>query len=343
MPLLPNKRAFAARALRLSGLLAALERWARRPGLLVLTYHRIGDPAGHPFYAQVASATPEGLRDELTALARSRRVVTLDEAVALAEGGFPMSGPLALVTFDDGYRDNVDAALPVLFALGLPATFFLTTDFVGGRLLAWWDHVAYVVNTTAVPVLRLDRPAPLEVDLTKTPRAEAVARVVRAYLDHPDADERALRPDLESRAEVAVDEPRLARALFLDWGQARALAAAGMAVGSHSVTHRALGRLSEDEQRAELNDSKRAIESAVGREVPALAFPYGWPGTYTDTTARLARAAGYRAAFTSLEGVNIPGRADPFALRRLGVGFADPPVLHRARWALHGAFGKSAL
>jgi peptidoglycan/xylan/chitin deacetylase (PgdA/CDA1 family) len=129
----------------------------------------------------------------------------------------------------------------------------------------------------------------------------------------------------------------------MTWDQARALVAAGMSVGSHGVTHRALSRLPEDEQRAELVDSKRLLESEVGREVSALAYPYGWPGAYDATTGRLARDAGYRAAFTAHEGVNLPGPTDPFALRRLGVGFADSPGLHRARWALHGAVGRSVL
>ena len=74
-----------------------------------------------------------------------------------------------------------------------------------------------------------------------------------------------------------------------------------------------------------------------------FAYPYGWPGTYTATTARLAREAGYRLVFSSDEGFNRPGTTDPFAVRRLGVGFADSPLLHRARWALHEAFGRSIL
>lgn len=345
MPLISNKREFLARCLRRSGVLAAVERLARRPGLLVLVYHRVGDPAGHPYYAQVASATPEALRAELSALARARRVVTLAEAVELARAGFRTTEPLALVTFDDGYRDNADAALPVLAALGLPAAFFLTVDFVDGARLPWWDHVAYVVNHAAVPVLRLERPERLEIDLARESRAAAVAWVIRAYLEHPGADERALRPALEAAAGVSVDEPRLARALFLTWDHARALVAAGMGVGSHGVTHRALGRLPEDQQRAELVDSKRRIQSETGFEVTALAYPYGWPGTYGDATARLARESGYRAAFTALPGVNRPGPGppDPLHALRLGVGFADSPLVHRTRWALHGAFGRSVV
>lgn len=342
MPFISHKRAFLAQWLRGSGLLAAIERWARRPGLLVLNYHRIGDPTTHPFYAQVASATPESLHDEMTSLARSRRIVTLEEAVALAQQGLPTRESLALVTFDDGYRDNVTAGLPVLSSLGIPATFFLTTDFIDGKLFAWWDHIAYVVNTTKVARLKLERPVPMEIDLTAVPRSEAILRVIHAYLDHPTVEERPLRSALESAAEVSVNEPELARALFMTWEDARTLNAAGMSIGAHTVSHRALALLPEPDQRHELAGAKQRIEAELSREVIAVAYPYGWPGTFDATTTRLTREAGYRAAFLGLTGVNRPG-VEPFALYRMGVGFADPPGLHRARWALHEAFGKSML
>lgn len=341
--MIPNKRAMIARALQASGVLSLIERTTGRPGLLVLTYHRIGDPSGHPFYAQVASATPEALREELIALARTRRILTLPETIAFAQDGFRGAESTALVTFDDGYRDNHDAALPVLTTLGVPATFFLTTGFVAGKILPWWDHVAYVVNNAGVPVLKLNRPTPIQIDLIQEPRTAAVMRVIRAYLDHPEVDERPLRVELEQRAEVAVDEPRLARSLFMTWEQARTLARAGMSIGSHTMTHRALGRLNEDDQSEELTGSKAILEAELGQTPEAVAYPYGWPGTYGEPTIRLVRKAGYRAGFSSTEGLCLtrPSAPDVFSLPRLGVGFADPPVLHRARWALWSAFGKS--
>jgi peptidoglycan/xylan/chitin deacetylase (PgdA/CDA1 family) len=343
MPLIPHKRAFLARRLRDVGLLALAERLARRPGLLVLTYHRIGDPSARPYYAPVASASAEALGEELRALARTHRVLSLEECLALADRDFRAERPVALVTFDDGYRDNVEAALPVLTSLGVPATFFLPTGFFERPRLPWWDRVAFVINATAVPVLRLERPEPLEIDLGRTSRPEAIARVVRAYLDHPEADEPACLAALGERAEVEVDDEVLGRELFMTWDQARALLDAGMSVGSHAHSHRALGHLSEDDQRAELTRSKATLERELGREVVAVAYPYGWPGTYSDATLRAARDAGYRLGFSSIEGVNRPGATDRLAARRLGVGFADPPVLHRARWALFETFGRSVL
>ena len=63
----------------------------------------------------------------------------------------------------------------------------------------------------------------------------------------------------------------------------------------------------------------------------ALAYPYGWPGTYTEQTKALAAGSGYRVAFASLEGINRPGSLDPFEVRRLGVGSGDSPILLRGR------------
>ncbi len=140
-------------------------------------------------------------------------------------------------------------------------------------------------------------------------------------------------------AEVDVDEARLARSLFMNWDDARNLVSSGMSIGSHSQTHRALARLSEDEQRFEMTASQARIAAEIQRDVFAFAYPYGWPGAIDATTPRLARESGYRAAFTATEGVNAPGCIDQFALRRVNVGIADAPVLHRARWALHGGWG----
>ena len=345
MPLISNKREFLARRMRDAGLLRLLERAARRPGLVVLTYHRIGEPGGQPYYAPIWSATPEAFGAQMRRLRDTFRVIALDEALALADAGFATREPLALVTFDDGQRDNVEVALPILQSLGVPATFFLPTAWLDAPLLPWWDHVAYVVHTTTARVLQLDRPEPIAIDLAQTSRSAAIARLVKACLDHhvDVNDEAGFLAHLDERAGLAVDTAALGRALFMNWSQGRALVAAGMSVGSHAHGHRTLALLPEAEQQAELARSKAILERELGCAVAAVAYPYGWAGTFDATTARLARAAGYRLGFASVEGVNRPGATDPMAVRRLGVGFADSPVLLRARLALVAAAGRSWL
>jgi peptidoglycan/xylan/chitin deacetylase (PgdA/CDA1 family) len=181
----------------------------------------------------------------------------------------------------------------------------------------------------------------MAIELGPGPRSAAIASVVRACLDHKIDDDPEFRAHLEERAGVAVEDAALGRGLFMTWDQARGLVSSGMSVGSHAHSHRNLAGLSNDEQRFELAESKRLLETELKTEVPALAYPYGWPGTFDQTTVALAREAGYRLAFSSLEGVNRPGATDAFAIARLGVGFADSPVLLRARLALYSALGRS--
>ena len=256
-----------------------------------------------------------------------------------------------MLTFDDGYRDNFDVAVPILRERNVPATFFIPTAFLESPRLPWWDHVAYVIKQTQMRRLTLERnpggsgAPPLVIDLETMPRTVAIMTIIRAFLDDTIADERWFLDQLSERAEVDVDHEGLGRALFMTWDQVRQLAdsGAGLTVGSHAHSHHKLAGLDDESQRNELAGSKRILEARLGREVTALAYPYGWPGTYTASTKALAAEAGYRLAFTSREGVNRPGTLDPYEISRLGVGSGDSAALLRARTALHAAFGASFL
>jgi peptidoglycan/xylan/chitin deacetylase (PgdA/CDA1 family) len=343
--LIPNKREFLARRLHDAGVLRLLERASRRPSLLVVTYHRIGRTSDCPYYDAVVSASPGTFREQVRYLRDHFRLMTLAELIAPAGDGLRVAEPSALITFDDGYRDNFDEALPILQSLGAPATFFIPTGFFESPRLPWWDHAAWVVKRTGRGRISLDRPDPMTLDLEGGPdaRRAALMMVIGLYLAGRIDDEAGFRRHLEERAEVEVDEDALGRALFMTWDQVRHLAASGMAIGSHTHDHRRLATLSEEEQRREMAESRRILERELGRPVEALAYPFGWAGTFDGTSERLAREAGYRLAFSSIEGVNRPGATDPFALRRLGIGYADSPALVRARAVLHASCGASFL
>jgi peptidoglycan/xylan/chitin deacetylase (PgdA/CDA1 family) len=348
MPLIPNKREFLARRLNNAGALRWIEHTARRPSLLVLTYHRIGNPSARSDYGPVYSATAARLEAQAKLVRDTYRLLTLDEVVELATERFRgLREPSALITFDDGYRDNFETAFPVLDALRVRATFFLPTGFLQASRLPWWDHIAHVISHCELSVLRLDWPKALVLELGALPRTRAIARVVQVYLDHHaevDANGgRQFRAHLEDRAGLSLDEAELGRGRFLTWDDARALVDAGMSIGSHARSHRSLASLSEGEQICELAESKRTLEAELGRTVEALAYPYGWPGTFDSTTERLALEAGYKVAFTSMAGVNHALTTTPMAVRRLGVGSADSTVLLRARLALYASVGKSPL
>ncbi len=345
MPSFRNKRAFLAARLRNLGLLRLLERRAARPGLAVLCYHRIGEPESDPFYDPLISATPEAFAETLRLVQARYRMIGLPELLERLDGErLRLDGPTALITFDDGYRDNLDLAVPVLQRLGVPAAVFVTTGFALQGRLPWWDHVAWVLKHAALRRFRIERPEPLAVDCHTDVRA-ALAAVIAAYLRAPEPDAPALRAHLEERAGVTADPERLMPRLFLDRSGLRRLAATGVvAIGAHTTTHRRLGDLAPEAQRSELLEPCQALESVLGRPVTTLAYPYGDPASADATTRALARAAGYRLGFALRPGLVRPDAPfDPLDVPRFNVMAADPPVLLRARLALTGALGHSRL
>jgi peptidoglycan/xylan/chitin deacetylase (PgdA/CDA1 family) len=317
--LISHKRAFLADLLRRSGTLQLLDLAARRPGLLVLGYHRIGQLDQNPFYDSVFSATPEAFREQVTLLREHFRMLSLDDVIAAAPD-FAFREPSALITFDDGYRDNLNLALPVLVELGVPAAFFLPTDFLDHPHLFWWDKLAYLLKRNPI---------------------EPLANQVAACLaSHPDA----IADHIDRIAECAgitVPEADLARSLLIDWDGARALVAAGMDVGSHGRSHRNLGRLDEPSQRDELARSRATLESNLGRDVAAIAYPYGTADAFSDLTCKIASEVGYRVGFSFGGGINRPGATPTYAIARINVGFSDTPNLLRARVSMLSALGRS--
>lgn len=347
-----NKRELLARLSDRLGLLRLLDRLAAsRPGLAVFTYHRIAEPGADPYYDPVISATPESFRAQVDEIGRRTRVLTLAQAIERLTSPGPWREPAALITFDDGYRDNFEVAAPILRDRGLPATFFLPTAFLETPRLPWWDNVARIIKQTRVRRLELPRqpggddPPPLTIDLETTPRPAAIRAIIAAFLDETIRDGPWFLAMLADRAEVALDDGAMARALFASWDQVRGKTGpeTGLTVGSHGHSHRKLAGLDGESQRRELADSKRILQDRLGREVEALAYPYGWPGAYTAETRTLAAGVGYRVAFAAVEGINRPGTLDPFDIRRFNVGSGDSPVLLRARAALHATIGRSFL
>ncbi len=348
----PNKREFAAKTLGRLGLLHVLELAAAtwKPGLTVLTYHRIAEPETNWFYDPVISATSDSFRTQIEWLYNHTRILSFEEFTDRVEHGSLGREPEVLITFDDGYRDNFDVAVPILVERNVPATFFIPTAFLETPHLPWWDQVAYVIKQTSVRQLALERnlgekASQLEIDLETMSRTTAITTIIRALLDDTVHDERRFLDQLAARADVAVDAESLSRSLFMSWDQVRRLAdsGAGFTIGSHSHSHPNLARLDDDSQRRELTESKQILETRIGYEVRAFAYPYGWPGTYTRATKAIVAEAGYCLAFASRDGITRTKSFDPLEIKRFGVGSGDSAVLLRARFALHAAFGGSFL
>jgi len=247
---------------------------------------------------------------QLAAVERWFTVLPLREAAArLRDGTLPVRS--ACVTFDDGYADNADVALPVLRRRGIPATFFVSTSYIdGGRM--WNDSVIETIRAKKGEVLDARSIGLESLDISTTEsRREAIDRVLSA-LKYLPQEERQKRADT-----LAADAPRpLPSDLMMSTDQVRTLHASGMEIGAHTVTHPILARLDPVRASGEIRDSKRRLEAITGMPVTLFAYPNGKPGRdYGREHVGMVKDLGFEAAVSTAWGV-ANAQSDAFQLPR---------------------------
>lgn len=250
-------------------------------------------------------------------------VLPLDEAVVRLQAGSLPDRALA-ITFDDGYADNHDIALPVLQAHGLCATFFIATGFLdGGRM--WNDTVVEsmrgcLARTLMVGDLGLPGIDALQLD-TPASRRAAIDSLLGAIKYLPPDQRQAAVERVAERANTT-----LPTTLMMTSAQVKALADAGMQIGAHTVSHPILACLDDASALKQMQHSKSALEDLLGQPVRSFAYPNGRPGRdYLPRDAQLAHRAGFELAVSTAHGAARAGD-DVFQLPRF-------TPWDRQRWA----------
>jgi peptidoglycan/xylan/chitin deacetylase (PgdA/CDA1 family) len=312
---------------------------ARRLGLTparltVLNYHRINTPeAIAELDTEVLDATPEAFDHQLGMLRRHFCPVSLDDLLAHLDGRPLPANPL-LLTFDDGYLDNLELAVPALRRHGIAATFFIATGYVGGRRLFWWDRLSWTVKHARRRRFSVLGGQPVQIDLDAgLPLAERqLQRVIKRT---PELDLERFLGSLADAADApwsAEVEARLVDRHVMSWGHVRELRRAGMHVGSHTRTHRVLQTVPLAELAGELSGSRADLEAALGEPVQAIAYPVGLPVAGNPSIRAELVAAGYRLGFSYRTGLQRLRSLDPLDINRVGIdgGLSDAMVLSRS-------------
>ena len=279
----------------------------RKPVFPILTYHRVNDD-GDPFLPAMPTAV---LDRQLNYISHTYRVLPLNEVVERARNGSLPRNSLA-ITFDDGYRDNLTHAAPILARYGLPSTIFLATGFIGTGRVFWFDRLAVGFKTTTADSVE----APWGVRFSLRNQAERLRALDEAVNHVKSLADDALQRDVGTLlAALDVPESAMPTHLMLDWTEVRALTRLGFSVGAHTVNHVLLSRVSLDRAWSEIRDSRIAIEANLGSTPTTFAYPNGTPADYTPGTVELVQKAGFACAVSTLFGVNT-GETPIYELRR---------------------------
>jgi peptidoglycan/xylan/chitin deacetylase (PgdA/CDA1 family) len=349
-----SRRAYLARALDRLGVLdaclrtRALTGWPRW-GLTVLLYHRVLDLANlGELDPDLVDATPAAFEEQMAIMSRHLTPVTLDEVLdAAGPHGRPLPANAVLVTFDDGYKDNLEVAVPILKSHGIRAAFFIATGYVTERRLFWWERIRLVVSRARASELAMTYPAPFVMPLdSNRQRRQAIRHLRRIVKDHYNLDLERLLTELSSAAGVpwtAEDDKHQAEASILTWDGVRAIRDAGMDVASHTRSHRVLQTLPPEALAHELGASKTDLEAQLGLPVRALAYPVGLRIGPFPAVREAVRRAGYELGFAVEPGLNSVTNGDAgaphlFDIKRIPVDRTWSTSQFRAS-LVHHAFG----
>jgi peptidoglycan/xylan/chitin deacetylase (PgdA/CDA1 family) len=246
-------------------------------------------------------------------------IVTVDEMHRrMVERDFARR--FACFTFDDGYRDNRDHALPVMREFDAPLTVYASSDFAEGTGRLWWIALEQVISGAAA----IEAP----IGGTMTPIDTSTPEAKRAAFERLHDWLRSLPGEHDIEREVAVlcarhdiDETSIARELCMSWDELKEFADDPLVtIGAHGVTHCNLARQPEEVAAFEMTASRERIEAALARPVLHFAYPYGDKIAAGQREFALAGAAGFKTAVTTRPGMIFPESADhPTALQRVSL------------------------
>ncbi len=300
-------------------------RAARSKSLLVLTYHSVVRDQHYSGVHSDYTVSLKTFREEMTMLARSCQPVSISDLADWWTGKADLPKHPVLVTFDDGYMNNLTNAAPVLLGLGIPALFNICTGYIESAQALWileiyWRVLHWPNATIPTPGAGIDR--------TVDPQGRALlagsVREACKKLPHEECERY-----LDRLREVEISDSREEKEEvfgFLDWDGVRRLKNKGFEIGSHTVEHPILTRISLDRVDHELRASKLAIEEQIGGVCRCFAYPNGSEPDISSAIAGRVQEAGYDFAFTTIGGfcsrnvnrfelgrICIPGNLSPSA------------------------------
>ena len=286
--------------------------------VVILMYHRVFEASSDPWELSVS---PKHFAEHLEILCRNYPVLSLHKlSRSLRDAQLPQRG--VVLTFDDGYADNLWNAKPFLEKYELPATVFITSGSLDSPTEFWWDDL----ERTLLQPKTLPKHLQLSVQdrlyewpiTSSDDRQRAYMAIHQILQPLKPSDRNQVMNDLFAWADMdpmaRPDYRPLTTAELIQLAQSEFVD-----IGAHSVTHPLLAGMSQASQTAEITGSRQKLEVILGGPVDTFSYPYG---NLTSDTVEIVKAAGFEIALTT-DGKAVDVGANPFRLGRFGVGDWD--------------------
>ena len=276
---------------------------------VIFTLHQVNPDAVGPFCPNnILQVTPEFLEQTIqTVIARGYDIITLDEMHRRLKGE-ASPRPFVVFTFDDGYRDNREHALPIFKKYNIPMTIFIVSDYSSHKGELWWLALEEIIAGRS----EVEDPTSPGNTLKTATTKQKYAAFDHIYwqIRHGDQHEqRRIIREMAKRHDFDIEA--LTKREIMDWDELRALAKEPLVhLEAHTKSHYAIAQLQEDEVRSEISEGLDVMERELGHRPTHFCYPYGDARSAGLRDFRICQDLGFKTAVTTRKAVVFPAHKD---------------------------------
>ncbi|MDP3981345.1 MAG: polysaccharide deacetylase family protein [Chlamydiota bacterium] len=287
---------------------------------LILMYHGVSSDSITPLsWSQVSI---NHFIWQMSFLKKHYQIFSLEEVIKKIKTGIELPKNTAVITFDDGFRNNYTIAYPILKQLSIPATIFLTTYFVDTKEIIWPDSLYLTIFHTKQTSLNLKMFGLGAFMLNSASLKEEAWQNLKKRLKEYSSEEkdRIFHEILNQLKSTEIKENIINDASILTWEQIKEMHQSKLIdFGAHSVHHEILSKLNPDIMEKEIIDSCKTVQEKLKTQIISFAYPNGRPDDFTEKSKEILKSYGALCAVTTIKGLNSLNE-DLFALKRISIG-----------------------
>jgi len=262
-------------------------------------------------------------RSQIEYIVKNYNIISLDEYINYCNKKEKLPQNSIIITIDDGYKSNYTLAYPIFKEFDIPATIFLTTDFIDNKNYLWVDRLEYAINNTKKKNLKLEIANKKESFDLDTYNGKIVCDKSIRYklksMENKIIDEviQQVEDKLDVRLSGTLNIPTIYEPL--EWDKiSEMINISKVNIGSHTHKHLLLANYDNEVIKNELSLSKKIIERETGVKTRLFCYPNGAIGDFNEKTQLAIKESGYSCALTTVRGMNN-ARSDLYELKRFGI------------------------
>jgi len=286
-------------------------RFFQRKRINILMYHRFSLKK-EPF-----KITAEDFKRQIEIFRKKYNIIPFEMLSSYLGEKIPLPSNPLIITIDDGYHDNYSIAYPILKEYALPATIFLTTDFITHKAWLWTNKLEYILKNSSKAKFSFPiGNTTLPFKVTNFSSWHKSQLTIFNHMRTIGVEKDQFLEELAHFLKVEVPDQVTAEFQPLDWSQIIEMQENGISFGSHTCSHPILSTISGNELKREISDSKKEIETKLGKKVDLFCYPNGQLTDINDETLHVVEKSGYLFAVTAIVGFNHRVKSNRYLLKR---------------------------